>query len=119
MSGVGTFYKAGINSEFSDGTKKKVIIEGQEILIAKVGESYYAVGNKCTHLGGDLSAGTLEGTVIDCPRHHSKFDLSTGEVKIWTNWPGPLRTLSEIVKAPQPLKIHRVKVENSDILIEI
>jgi 3-phenylpropionate/trans-cinnamate dioxygenase ferredoxin component len=119
MSAAGTFYKAANISEFTDGVKKKVTVQGQEILLAKVGESFYAVGNKCPHLGGDLSAGKLEGTVIECPRHHSQFDLRNGEVKKWTNWPGPLRTLSEVAKKPQALKVHAVKVENGDILIEI
>jgi 3-phenylpropionate/trans-cinnamate dioxygenase ferredoxin component len=116
---TGSFVKAGITSEYSDGTKKKVTVQGQEILLVKVGEKYYAVGNKCPHLGGDLSAGKLEGTVIDCPRHHSQFDLATGEVKKWTNWPGPLRTLSEVAKKPQALKVHAVKVENGEIFVEI
>jgi 3-phenylpropionate/trans-cinnamate dioxygenase ferredoxin component len=114
-----SFVKAASVAEFSGSTKKKVTVQGQEILLAKVGEKYYAVGNKCPHLGGDLSAGKLEGTVIDCPRHHSQFDLVTGEVKKWTNWPGPLRTLSEVAKKPQPLKTHQVKIENGEILIEI
>ena len=52
------------------------------------------------------STGKLEGTVIDCPRHHSQFDLANGEVKKWTNWPGPLRMLSEVAKKPQSLKTY-------------
>ncbi|OGO00791.1 MAG: (2Fe-2S)-binding protein, partial [Chloroflexi bacterium RBG_13_52_12] len=80
---MGNFIKAGTTSEFRDGTKKKVSIEGQDILLARVGINYYAVGNKCPHMGAALSEGTLEGTVITCPRHGSQFDIISGKNIRW------------------------------------
>jgi 3-phenylpropionate/trans-cinnamate dioxygenase ferredoxin component len=116
---MGNFTKVGVTSDFTDGSKKKVAAGGQEILLARVGNNYYAIGNRCPHLNGDLSLGTLEGNIITCPRHKSQFDISNGQVIKWTNWPGPLRTLSEVVKAPQPLKTYKVKVEGNDISLEV
>ncbi len=116
---TGTFTKAGKTSEFSDGSKKKVVIEGQEIMLAKIGTNYYAIANRCPHMGGDLSMGTLEGTVITCPRHGSQFDIKDGHNIRWTNWPGAVRAMSEIVKSPRPVTTYKVKVEGDDILIEI
>jgi len=49
------------------------------ILLANVGGAIYALDNKCPHLGGDLSAGVLDGTMVTCPRHGAKFDVRTGE----------------------------------------
>jgi 3-phenylpropionate/trans-cinnamate dioxygenase ferredoxin subunit len=74
-----SFVKVAEKSEVPVGRMKKIELEGKEILIANVGGSYYALGNRCTHMGGDLSMGTLEGSVVTCPRHGSKFDVTTGK----------------------------------------
>lgn len=116
---TGRFIKAGDVSELSGAGKKKINIEGKEIMLAQAGDAYYAVDNRCPHMGGDLSSGKLDDTIITCPRHASQFDISTGQVVRWTNWPGPLRTLSEVVKSPRPIKTYKVKVENGGIYIEV
>jgi len=67
-------------AEVPVGKMKSVKLEGKEILIANVNGNYYAIGNRCTHAGGDLSQGVLEGNVVTCPKHHAKFDLTTGKV---------------------------------------
>lgn len=113
------FMKASAVDDFDESGKKKVTLDGRDILLARVDGEYYAVDSRCPHLGADLSAGNLEGAIIDCPRHHSRFDIRTGEVVKWTNWPGPLRMLSEVAKAPHPLKVYMVKVEGGDIYVEV
>jgi len=60
------------------GGKKKVTVEGTEILLANVGGAIYALADRCPHMGGSLSEGILEGSTIKCPRHGAKFDLATG-----------------------------------------
>ncbi len=65
-------------SEVPDGTLKKVKLQNREILLANINGSLSAIDNTCPHLGGDLSLGKLEGTVITCPRHQAKFDVTTG-----------------------------------------
>jgi ferredoxin-NADP reductase/nitrite reductase/ring-hydroxylating ferredoxin subunit len=59
---------------------KEVQIDGQDICIANVDGKYYAIGNVCTHEGGPLADGRLEGYEVECPWHQSKFDIRTGEV---------------------------------------
>jgi 3-phenylpropionate/trans-cinnamate dioxygenase ferredoxin subunit len=67
-------------AEVPVGKMKVVKLEGKEILIANVNGNYYAIGNRCTHAGGDLSQGVLEGNIVTCPRHHARFDVNTGKV---------------------------------------
>ena len=64
------------------GAMKKVTLNGKEILLTNIEGDIYAVDSVCTHFGGDLSLGTLEGNVITCPRHQAKFDVTTGRVCI-------------------------------------
>jgi 3-phenylpropionate/trans-cinnamate dioxygenase ferredoxin subunit len=109
----------GKTSEFKDGTKKKALVSGHEILLAKVGGSYYATENRCPHLGGDLSEGRLEGTVVTCPRHGSQFDLRDGNMVRWLKGPGLFSALGKALKPPKPLTTYTVKIEDDAILIEI
>ena len=113
------FIKAAVTSDFEDGIKKKVLVQGNEILIARVDGKYYAVDNRCPHMGGDLSAGKLEGTIITCPRHSSRFDLSDGKVVRWLKGSGMLSAIGKALKSPRPIKTYNVKIEDDAILIEI
>lgn len=61
------------------GSKKKVEAQKIEFVLANIEGKFYALANKCPHLGGSLSEGTLEGTSIKCPKHGSQFDLKTGK----------------------------------------
>ena len=61
-------------------TKMKiVVVNGKEILLANVYGMYYAIANKCTHSGGSLGQGSLDGTCVRCPNHGAMFDLRTGK----------------------------------------
>jgi len=50
----------------------------KQILIANYDGKYYAIDNKCPHEGTNLSDGKLEGKIVTCPHHGSKFDVTTG-----------------------------------------
>jgi 3-phenylpropionate/trans-cinnamate dioxygenase ferredoxin subunit len=115
MSFVEIFKKDDLN----DGIMKMANIEGQEILIARVGDEYYVSDNKCPHMGGNLSMGKLEGTVVTCPRHHSQFDLADGHVIRWTDWTGLKLTAGKIFKSPRNLKTYEVKIEEDRIMADL
>ena len=55
-------------------------IEGQKIALFNVEGTYYAIGDTCTHRGGPLSEGDVQGTRVTCPWHGADFDLKTGAV---------------------------------------
>jgi 3-phenylpropionate/trans-cinnamate dioxygenase ferredoxin subunit len=116
---MGNFVAAGKTSEFGDGTTKKVSVQGQEILLARVGNDYYAVQSRCPHMGGDLSAGRLEGSVVTCPLHKSQFDLKDGHVVRWMKGAGLAYTIGKAIKPPRPLKMYPVKVEGEAVLVEV
>ena len=116
---MGSYVKASSVSEFQDGSMKKVSAGGKDILVARVGGSFYAVGNRCPHMSGDLSAGTLEGSIVTCPRHGSQFDVKTGENKRWMKGSGIASAIGKALKSPQSLPVYKVKVEGDDINIEV
>ena len=48
-------------------------IEGQKIALFNVEGTYYAIGDTCTHRGGPLSEGDVQGTRVTCPWHGANF----------------------------------------------
>ncbi len=105
--------------ELEDGAMKQVLAQGREILLARVGDNYYAADNRCPHLGGKLSEGKLEGTVVTCPMHGSQFDLSDGRVVRWLKGSGLVSAVGKALKSPRQLTLYNVKVEDDNILVEI
>jgi nitrite reductase/ring-hydroxylating ferredoxin subunit len=94
------FVKIAEITEISSGKMKKIAVDGKDILVANVEGMCYAIGNKCTHFGGDLSKGSLFGKSVKCPLHGSLFDVTTGEVQ-----KGPAKKLSKNMKQKSKKKI--------------
>ncbi len=53
---------------------------GEKVALFNVDGTIYAIADTCTHLGGPLSEGEVDGTVVTCPWHGASFDLTTGSV---------------------------------------
>ena len=104
--------------DLKDGTMKMVTVDNREVLLSRIGGKFYAIGNRCPHMGGDLSKGKLEGTVVTCPRHGSQFDVTDGHVVRWTRWTGVQLSLAKLLKSPRPPKTYQVKVEGNKVLVE-
>ena len=89
-----------------------VVVGGKDVLLANVDGSYYAIANKCTHLGGSLAKGVLEGSIVTCPRHGSRFDVKTGK-----NVGGA--KIGFIKMNVRDEESYAVKVEGTDIMVGI
>ena len=74
------FVKVGQKDDFPSGSMKKVNVGGVDVLVANVDGQMYAIANTCTHQGGPLDEGELEGTVVTCPWHGGQFDVASGKV---------------------------------------
>ncbi len=116
---MGSLVEVSKTTEIKDRTMKAVSVDEHEILIARVGDKYYASDNRCPHMGGKLSQGELEGTVVTCPLHSSRFDLKTGEVVRWLKGTGFLSKVGKALKSPKPLTTYNVKVEDDRVMVEI
>jgi nitrite reductase/ring-hydroxylating ferredoxin subunit len=84
-------------ADLSPGGTKLLKMGEEDVVVYNVGGTLYATQDACSHTGGPLSEGDLEGTTIICPVHGSRFDVTTGAV-----CRGP---------AKQPLRTYRVVVE--------
>lgn len=64
---------------FPEGTRHVIDVDNTMVLVFNLNGQYYAIEDLCTHDGGDLSGGKLEGDNIICPRHGARFCIKTGE----------------------------------------
>jgi NADPH-dependent 2,4-dienoyl-CoA reductase/sulfur reductase-like enzyme/nitrite reductase/ring-hydroxylating ferredoxin subunit len=65
--------------EFRDGSMISGQADGEEVVLARRGDEFFAIAGHCTHYGGPLAAGLIVGHTIRCPWHHACFSLRTGE----------------------------------------
>ncbi|MGV8107732.1 MAG: Rieske (2Fe-2S) protein [Nitrososphaerota archaeon] len=73
------FVKVAESKEIGPSSMKAVEVDGEKVCIINAEGNYYAIGNVCTHVGGPLNEGTLEGYEVECPWHGSRFDVRSGE----------------------------------------
>jgi glycine betaine catabolism B len=98
------FVRVAETKDIQTSQMKEVQINGENICIANVEGKYYAIGNVCTHEGGPLADGKLDGYEVECPWHQSKFDVRTGEV------------ISPPASESEP--IYDIKVDGNSILVK-
>jgi 3-phenylpropionate/trans-cinnamate dioxygenase ferredoxin subunit len=67
-------------SEFAEGSWRSIDLEGTQVAVFNLEGAYYAIEDVCTHDGGILTGGALEGEEIVCPRHGARFSVKTGKV---------------------------------------
>jgi 3-phenylpropionate/trans-cinnamate dioxygenase ferredoxin subunit len=66
-------------NEHGPGQVRVVDVDGTMIAVFNIEGGFYAIEDVCTHDGGELASGTLEGDQIECPRHGARFCVRTGE----------------------------------------
>ena len=97
------YVKVASVTDLAPGQLTLVEVGGELICLANVDGTFYAIADECTHVGGALSDGELEGCVVTCPVHFAQFDIRTGKVL-----QRPAR---------EDAVTYEVKVEGQDVLI--
>jgi 3-phenylpropionate/trans-cinnamate dioxygenase ferredoxin subunit len=73
-----TWLKVGPADSIPAGDYAQVEIDGTLVAVFNVDGRFYAIDDLCTHDGGELAGGAVEGDVVICPRHGARFCLRTG-----------------------------------------
>ena len=98
------FVKVAKKSDIPLSSMKAFQVNGQSVCVANIDGKYFAINNVCSHRGGPLADGKLQGYEVECPLHQSKFDMRTGEVKA--------------PPAVEPQAIYEVTVFGEDIMLK-
>jgi nitrite reductase/ring-hydroxylating ferredoxin subunit len=99
------FVKVATTDELAQGQAKQVEAEGKVIALFRVGGRCHAIDDTCTHEGGPLSEGDVEGDTVTCPWHGARFNITNGEVL------GP--------PAQDPVAYYQSRINGSDIEVEL
>jgi 3-phenylpropionate/trans-cinnamate dioxygenase ferredoxin subunit len=91
--------------DIPDGKTLRVTAGGMELLLCNTGGEIYAIEDVCTHDGGPLDQGELEGCRIVCPRHGANFDVRTGEALT--------------LPAVMPLLTYPVRVAGDNVFVDV
>ena len=100
------FQKVANKDDLKEGDMLKVEANGKQIVLSMVEGKVYAIDEICTHEGGPLDEGELNGYDLKCPWHYAVFDVRNGKVSDATVWATNLNS-------------YTVKVDetNGDILV--
>ena len=78
---MGQYVKVARTGEIQRDAGKRIEVAGKRIAVFNVGGTFYAIDDACTHRGGPLSEGQLNGSQVTCPWHGAIFDVTTGQVR--------------------------------------
>ena len=75
---MGQFFKVAKVVDVSSGKLRSVEAGGKRIALFSLGNEIFAIGDLCSHEGGPLSEGTIEGEEVECPWHAARFNVKSG-----------------------------------------
>jgi 3-phenylpropionate/trans-cinnamate dioxygenase ferredoxin subunit len=99
------YQRVATTNDVEPGTVRYVEADGLAIALCNVEGEFYAIADVCTHDGGSLDQGYLDGNLVECPRHGARFDVITGR--------------AVTLPAIRPVKTYPVKVEGDEVLVEV
>jgi 3-phenylpropionate/trans-cinnamate dioxygenase ferredoxin subunit len=105
--------------ELAVGTVRAVKVNGESLAVYRLADGYYATQASCSHLFAPLAKGKIiDGCKIQCPFHRARFDIRTGEVVDWANFPPGIQVLN-VVRGEKRLKTYPVTVADGWLQVEI
>jgi nitrite reductase/ring-hydroxylating ferredoxin subunit len=85
-------------NDLQEGKLEKVEIDDDNsIVLTKINGKYYAMDYVCSHEGGPLEDGELEGYSLICPWHQGKFDIRSAKASPETDWVTDLRSYPVVI----------------------
>ena len=94
-----------MSGDLSDPGQQLVEVDERMLVLFLVDGKYYCLDDVCTHDGGPLGEGCLQGTSIACPRHGAQFDIRTGKALT--------------MPATEDTVAHEVKVEGNAVFVRL
>ena len=72
------YVRVGSVSEVPQDGAEVFDVEDRKIAVYRLEDGFYAIDDICTHDGGPLAQGDVDGDQVICPRHGARFSIKTG-----------------------------------------
>jgi 3-phenylpropionate/trans-cinnamate dioxygenase ferredoxin subunit len=102
---MATWVTAGQAADLAPGQVRVVRAGRNQLAVCNVLDTYYCIADVCTHDGGPLDQGELDGSEIECPRHGARFDVTNGR--------------ATCLPAIAPVRTYPVRIEDGEIQIQV
>ncbi len=102
---MGEWVDIGALDSYPDGLGMRVEALGHRVAVFRIGSNLYAIGDRCSHAEASLAEGEVFGTDVECPRHGSEFDVTTGEPRS--------------LPATRPVPTYALKVEDGRVFLQL
>ena len=99
--------RLGRTDEIKPGTAQRFDVGDHRIAVVRIGDDFYALGDRCSHADYSLSEGDVweDEREIECPKHGSTFSLVTGK--------------PQTLPATRPVPVYRLQVQGDELFVEL
>jgi 3-phenylpropionate/trans-cinnamate dioxygenase ferredoxin subunit len=105
--------------ELAKGTMRAFSIGTEKIALYHLDDGFFATQASCTHVFAPLARGKIiDGCKVQCPFHRARFDIRTGQVVDWANFPPGIQLLN-VVRGQKALKCYNVSVEAGEVRVSL
>src|SRR6185503_7993442 len=104
---MGELVRLCAREEVAPGEARRFDVDGHRIALIRIGDDFYAIGDRCSHADYSLAEGEVyeEDKEIECWKHGSTFSLETGE--------------PQTLPATKPVPVYQVDVRDGDVHVEV
>ena len=93
--------------EIEPGTARRFDAGPHRIAVVRIGEDFYAIGDRCSHADYSLAEGDVDedALTLECWKHGSTFDLKTGE--------------PTVLPATRPVPVYEIEVREGSVVVNV
>ena len=110
-------HAVGDEDELAVGEMKAYRAGDQRVVVYHLKNGWFATQAQCTHTFGPLARGTIvDGCQVRCPLHRARFDIATGAVVEWANFPPGIQLLNTL-RGERSLRTYPVRIQAGKIMV--
>ncbi len=99
------------------GGMKALRAGDERVVVYHLKDGWYATQAQCTHTFGPLARGEIvKGCQVRCPLHRARFDIATGNVVEWANFPPGIQLLN-VVRGEKKLRTYPVQIKGGKVMV--
>ncbi len=90
----------------------------ERVAVYHLADGWHATQSQCPHTFAPLARGSIvDGCQVQCPLHRARFEIATGKVVEWANFPPGIQLL-DVVRQPKPLRTFPVRIKDGNVMVK-